>query len=142
MKGWDNSAIVVAVVMLIGGCRMTQSAVFQAKPLESMKAVPASESTHALDTELTAYLRGRYLLVSASYYRAPAMIPWLAISKSVQNQMAEMSIQPAIFEWNEPGVDFIEVYPQEKHDAAFAVAMPRGSKSDAEKLVGFYVLGK
>jgi len=80
----------------------------------------------------------KYTIASARYFAVPGEVPWFAVSKSVQNQMAETSIQRVIFEWNDPGIDFVEVYPQ--GDGAFAVAMPKGTKSSAEKLIGFYVL--
>jgi len=66
--------------------------------------------------------------------------PWIAISKSVQNQMAAKSIHKMMFPWYEPGIDFIEIYPQGKNGAAFALAMPKSADFDGDKLIGFYVL--
>ena len=132
---------VIALAMLAWGCGMADTKAFQPKPLDSMKEVPASGDSKKLDTELTAFLRDKYAIASARYYQVPAEIPWIAVSKSVQNQMAEKSIRPIMFEWYEPGIDFIEVYPQGKDGAAFALAMPKGSDPGAGKLAGFYVLG-
>jgi len=140
MRTWKNAKIVVALTMTAWGCGVAETTVFQPKPLDSMKEVPATEDSKKLDAEVTAFLRNKYAIASARYYQAPGEIPWIAVSKSVQNQMAEKSIRRTMFEWYEPGIDFVEVYPQGKNGAAFAVAMPKGTKSSADKLVGFYVL--
>jgi len=52
--------------------------------------------------------------------------------------MGERSIPRAAYAWHEPGLDFVEVYPQ--GGSAFAVAMPKGTKTSSPKLVAFYVL--
>ena len=52
---------------------------------------------------------------------------WVAISKNVENQMLEKSINRVPFEWTNPDMDFVDVYPQ--GDSAFAV-----------KVVGYDVL--
>ncbi|MFO1425028.1 MAG: hypothetical protein U1F70_15520 [Candidatus Competibacteraceae bacterium] len=119
---------------------MTETMVFQPKPLDGMKEVSASKDSDKLDAEAVAFLRGRFLIESARYYQVPSEIPWIAVSKSVQNQMAQRSIQRKMFEWYEPGIDFVEVYPQGNHGAAFALAMSKGANPSADKLVGFYVL--
>lgn len=119
---------------------MTETVVFQPKPLDSMKEVSASKDSEKLDAEVIAFFRDQFSIKSARYYQVPGEIPWIAVSKSVQNQMAARSIQQTMFEWYEPGIDFIEVYPQGNHGAAFAVAMPKGANLSADKLVGFYVL--
>ena len=129
----------MAVVLMAWGCSMAETNVFRPKPLEGMVEVAASEQSEALDAEATAFLRGRYAIESARYYHLEGEVPWIALSKSVQNQMAERSIERTLFEWYEPGLDFTEVYPQGP-DAAFAIAMPGASAPDAEKLVAFYVL--
>ena len=90
---------------------------------------------------MTALLRNKYAIVSARYYRVAGDVPWLAVAKSVQNQMAQKSIQRTMLDWYEPGIDFIEIYPQGTSGAAFALAMPKGTKTNSDKLVGFYVLG-
>jgi len=138
MKPWKNARIVVALAMM-WGCGMAET-VFQPKPLDYMKAVPATEKSRKLDAEVTEFLRKQYVIASAHYYDVPGEVPWIAVSKTVQNQMLEKSFEPVYFKWYEPGLDFVEVYPQ-GNGAAFAVAMPKGTKSSAEKLVGFYVLG-
>ena len=140
MRTWKYARILVTLAMMVSGCGMGKSTVFQPKPLDGMKEVPASAESKKLDAEVTAFLRNKYAIASARYYQVPGEIPWIAVSKSVQNQMAEKSIQPVMFEWYEPGIDFVEVYPQGNNGAAFAVAMPKGTKSSSDKLVGFYVL--
>lgn len=142
MRLWKNTGIIVTLMLAIVAweCGMTETKVFQAKPLDSMKEVPASKDSEKLDAEATAFFRGRFLIQSARYYQVSAKVPWIAISKSVQNQMAEKSIQRTMFEWYEPGIDFVEIYPQANDSAAFAVAMPKDTNLNADKLVGFYVL--
>jgi len=119
---------------------MANSAVPQPRPLDGMKEVPASAESKKLDQELTTFLRGKYSISSGRYYEVPQEIPIIAVFKSVQNQMAEKSIQRKMFEWHEPGIDFVEVYPQGQDGSAFAVAMPKGTKGNQVKLAGFYVL--
>jgi hypothetical protein len=140
MQLWKGARIAVAVAIVTWGCGMADITVFQPKPLDRMKEVPGSADSKKLDAEVTAFLRNKYVIASAHYYQTPGEIPWIAVSKSVQNQMAEKSIQRTMLEWYEPGIDFVELYPQGKNGAAFAVAMPKGTKSDADKLVGYYVL--
>jgi hypothetical protein len=140
MTTWKHARILVALAMLAWGCGMAETKVFQPKPLDGVKDAAASEASRKLDAEVTAFLRDKFAISSARYYLAPAAIPWIAVSKSVQNQMAEKSVQRTMFEWYEPGLDFVEVYPQGGSGGAFAVAMPKGSNPSAEKLVGFYVL--
>lgn len=139
MRIWKNARIVAALGIAALGCGMAD-AVFQPKPLDAMKEVPAAEESKKLDADVTAFLRNQYAIASARYYHVPGEIPWIAVSKSVQNQMAEKKIEQKLFDWEEPGIDFVEVYPQGKKGAAFAVAMPTGTKSSADKLVGFYIL--
>lgn len=131
---------VVLLAMTAWGCGMADVKVVQPKPLDGMKEVAASGDTAKLDAEVKAFLRDKFVIASGRYYQVPAEIPWIAVSKSVQNQMAEKSFKPAMFEWYEPGIDFVEVYPQGKEGAAFAVAMPKGASPSGEKLVGYYVL--
>jgi hypothetical protein len=141
MRTWKNTITVVALAMLLAwGCGMAEIKVFQPKPLDGMKEVPASEDSEKLDAEAIAFFRDQLTIDSARYYQVPGAIPWIAVSKSVQNQMAEKSIQWTMFDWYEPGIDFVEVYLQGNNGAAFAVAMPKGTNLSADKLVGFYVL--
>ena len=130
----------MALVVLSWGCGMAEVKVFQPKPLDGMKEAAASADSRKLDAEVTAFLRDKFAIASARYYQVPAEIPWIAVSKTVQNQMAEKSIKRTMFEWYEPGIDFVEIYPQGKDGAAFAVAMPKGASPGGEKLVGFYAL--
>lgn len=131
---------VLALALTPGGGVLAMSGVFQPVPLETMRAVPVTNESRKLDAEVIVFLRGKYKIKSGHYYQVPAEIPWIAVSKSIQNQMAEKSIPKQLFEWYEPGLDFVEIYPQSKSDIAFAVAMLKGTKSNSKKLVGFYVL--
>ena len=63
---------------------------------------------------------------------------WVAISKNVENQMLEKSINRVPFEWTNPDMDFVDVYPQ--GDSAFAVAMYSKTASSKVKVVGYDVL--
>jgi hypothetical protein len=144
MITWKNTKTVMvatlSLALLQWGCIMAETKVFQPKPLDGMKEVTASENSAKLDAETKSFLRDQFSIKSARYYLVPGEIPWIAVSKSIHNQMAEKSIQRKMFEWYEPGIDFVEIYPQGKNGAAFAVAMPKGSNPSANKLVGFYVL--
>src|SRR5258705_11717435 len=104
MRTWRNAKIVVALGMMASGCGMAESAVFQPKPLDSVKEAAAGEESKKLDAEVTAFLRNKYAIASARYYQVPGEIPWNAVSKSVQNQMAEKSIQRTMLEGYEPGI--------------------------------------
>ena len=141
MSIWKDARIPVAVALLAWGCGMAENAVFEPKPIVGMSEAPAGEDSKKLDAELTAFLRNKHAIASARYYRVPADIAWMALTKSVQNQMAEKSIQRIMFDWFEPGLDLVEMYPQGKSGAGFALAMPKGTNPKADKLVGFYVLG-
>ncbi|WP_320043228.1 hypothetical protein [uncultured Desulfobacter sp.] len=119
---------------------MAETMIFQPKPIEGMIKVPASADSGKLDQEVKTFCRGQFAIGSASYYQVAGEIPWLAISKSIQNQMAAKSIERTMFDWYEPGIDFIEIYPQGKNGGAFALAMPKESNLGADKLIGFYIL--
>ncbi len=140
MKTWQNATVTMTLAMLASGCAVDESSVFQAKPLEYMKEVPVSEQSKKLDAEVMTFVRDQYAISSAHYYEVSGEIPWIAISKSVQNQMAEKSFQRKMFEWWEPGIDFVEVYPQGNQGDAFGLAMPKNTKSSSNKLVAFYFL--
>lgn len=101
-------------------------------------AADAKADIAALHDELTKYLRDKYTIQSGSYFRFSKDVPWVAISKNVQNQMAEKSIERVVFEWNNPGYDSVDVYPQGK--TAFAVAMHSKSGPGKPKFVGYFVL--
>jgi len=98
----------------------------------------ATAEVEALRNEVTRFLRGKYRIQSETFYRFRGDVPWVAISKNVQNQMAEKSIQRAIYDWNNPGYDFVDVYPQ--GDGAFAVAMSAKGDASHGRLVGYFVL--
>jgi hypothetical protein len=140
MSTWKY-AKVATFALLTWGCGMAESVEFQPKPPDGASTVGAGAETGKLDADVTALLRDKYAIVSARYYRVAGDVPWLAVAKSVQNQMAQKSIQRTMLDWYEPGIDFIEIYPQGTSGAAFALAMPKGTKTNSDKLVGFYVLG-
>lgn len=142
MQTCNNILAIVAVGLTIfaWGCGQVNTKVFQPKPLEGLKEVSPSGNTEKLDSEANAFFRNRYTIVSAHYYKVPAELPWIAVSKSVSNQMADKSIQRKLFEWYKLGVDFFDVYPQGNNTTAFALAMPKETNFNAEKLVAFYVL--
>ncbi len=71
---------------------MAETMIFQPKPIEGMIKVPASADSGKLDQEVKTFCRGQFAIGSASYYQVAGEIPWLAISKSIQNQMAAKSI--------------------------------------------------
>lgn len=94
-----------------------------------------------LNNEVIKYLHDESLtIISAQYYDFSGDVPWVAIAKNVQNQMLEKSIMKAKYEWNNPGYDLVDVYPQK--DSAFAVAMYSKHVKNKTKLVGYYVLKK
>lgn len=142
MRTWKNITIFVVLGLAIfsWGCAMAETKVFQPKPLDGMKEVPVSDDSRKLDAEVIAFLRDSFSIKSARYYKVPDEIPWIAVSKSVQNQMVEKSIQRTMFDWYEPGIDFVEIYPQGNNSNAFAIAMPKETNPSADKLVGFYIL--
>lgn len=108
---------------------------------DHVKVVDAAGATAdiaALVEEVTKFLRGKYAIKSGSYYRFRGDVPWVAISKNVQNQMAEKSIERVIYHWSNPGYDFVDVYPQ--GDTAFAVGMYSKNGPGKSKLVGYFVL--
>jgi hypothetical protein len=137
----QHARISLAFALLLWGCHLAESAIVEPKPLASAKELTAGDESKKLDADVIEFVRGRYTIVSARYYRIGADVPWVAISKNVQNQMAEKSIKRVMLDWYEPGIDFVETYPQGQEGAAVAVAMPKGAKSSAEKIVGYYVLG-
>jgi hypothetical protein len=144
MHKWRDARIpaLAAAVWLTLGCGMAENkALVQPKPPANAKEIQAGDESRKLDTDVTTLLRGKYGIVSGRYFRVAGDIPWVAVAKAVQNEMAEKSIQRTMLDWYEPGIDFLEIYPQGKAGEAFAVAMPKGARSSAEKVVGYYVLG-
>ncbi len=106
--------------------------------VKTVAKADAKADIAALNDEVTKYLRDKYSIESGSYYRFSKDVPWVAISKNVQNQMVEKSIRPVFFEWHNPGYDFVDIYPQGK--TAFAVAMLSKSGPGKPKFVGYFVL--
>jgi hypothetical protein len=105
---------------------------------EHVKVAGVTADIAAFHKEVTKFLRDKYAIKSGNYYRFRGDVPWVAISKQVQNQMAEKSIQRVLYDWNNPGYDFVDVYPQ--GDTAFAVAMYAKGNRGKSKLVGYFVL--
>lgn len=141
---WKSMGLVAAVALAVTSLAwrgsMAEIKVFQPEPLGGMKEVSASADSKKLDAEAVEYFRGQFSIASARYYLTPSEIPWIAVSKSVQNQMEEKSIRRLVFDWYEPGIDFVDVYPQDNNKAAVAVVMARGTALNADRLVGYYVL--
>lgn len=108
------------------------------KYVTAVAAGSAPEAAKKLDADVIKFLRGAYTIKSVHYYRFDPDVPWVAITKDVQNQMLKKSIKRVFYEWFEPGLDLIEVYPQGK--TAFAVAMDSKTPPGAESFVGYYVL--
>jgi hypothetical protein len=100
----------------------------------------AGANGKALDAEVAKFLRREYKIKSVIYYQLNGDIPWIAVSKNVQNQMLEKAVKKKVFAWNNPGIDLIDVYPQK--EGAFAVAMYTKTAPDKDKLVGYYLLTK
>jgi hypothetical protein len=140
MGRWKFWSSVVVIAFCAWGCGMAETRVIQPKPPDGTKEVKPSGETRILDAEVKTFLRDEFTIVSARYFQPASAIPWISISKSVQNQMAEKSVKRTMFEWYEPGLDFVEVYPQEKNRGAFALAIPKESRLDSVRLIGFYVL--
>jgi hypothetical protein len=140
MGTWKNAIFLVVTAIFAWGCGMAEPKVVQPKPPNGMKEVKSSEESKKLDAEVREFLRSEYTIASARYFARESDIPWISISKSVQNQMAEKSIKPTMFAWYEPGLDFVEVYPQPAQGGAFALAKPKEGSLDAVELIGYYVL--
>jgi hypothetical protein len=131
--------------LLTTGCNMAETAT-PASPIEALGAehiksapLPANaKSAAALDDQLLALVGKDYGIKSSQYFKVARDIPWIAIAKNVQNQMLEKSIKKGDFSWEDPGLVFVEVYPQGA--AAFAVAMDSNTADAPEKFIGYYVL--
>ncbi len=126
------------LALVLAGCSMFESRPFQPKPWDNMRQIAASDATRVLDGEVSAFLRDKYTIVSARHFQVAADTSWISVSKFVQNEMAAKSFKPVMFDWYEPGLDTIDVYPQGK--SGFAVAQPKETRPTEEKLIGFYVL--
>jgi hypothetical protein len=136
---------VVIAGFLTAGCSMAET-VTPVSPIEALggdyiKSAPASgnaKSVKSLDGQLLALVGKQYKVKSSQYYKVAKDIPWIAISKNVQNQMLEKSIQKADFPWEDPGITFVEIYPQ--GTGAFAVAMDDSTVDSPEKFISYFVL--
>jgi hypothetical protein len=127
--------------LFMSGCSMAET-ITPKPPVENYaKEVAAASSpalAKALDGVVTKYLRGTYKIKSVQYYKFKSDVPWVAISKEVQNQMLEKSVKRSFFDWNEPGIDIIDVYPQGK--TAFVIAMDKKALLAKKQFVGYYVV--
>jgi hypothetical protein len=140
---WQGAhlATVVMFGLLSSGCTMADTISANPPTGDHVKVVAAADAKAdiaVLHDEVTKYLRDKYTIQSGNYFRFSKDVPWVAISKNVENQMAEKSIERVFFEWNNPGYDFVDVYPQ--GNTAFAVAMNSKSGPGKPKLVGYFVL--
>ncbi len=120
----------------------TPTSPVEALGAEYIKAAPASAnaaSVKALNGQLQALVGKQYKIKSATYYKVAKDIPWIAIAKNVQNQMLEKSVKKGDFPWENPGITYVDVYPQ--GTSAFALAMDTSSAKKAQKFIGYYVLG-
>jgi hypothetical protein len=139
---WWNAFLAATFLGLaVSGCSMADTATPKSPDekyatLVDAKSVP--DAAKKLDAEVIKFVRGAYTLKSAHYYRFDADVPWVAITKDVQNQMLKKSVKRIFYEWFEPGYDLIEIYPQGK--TAFAVAMDSKTLRGEKNIVGYYVL--
>lgn len=113
------------------------------KALGSSLAKQISGSSHnvgkkALDAQVTKIFGSKYVISSSQYFAVSVDVPWVAISKNVQNQMLERSISQAHYGHENPGIVLIDFYPQPH--GAFVLAMDKSSSHQGEKLVGYFVL--
>jgi hypothetical protein len=139
-RKWRTTGIVVSIC-LAAGCIMSEPLTVKSpveKGVQEVAKADAPELAMRLDAELVRFLRTTYAIKSVHYYRFQKGIPWVAISKRVQNEMSEKSINRVAYDWEEPGIDFVDVYSQGKN--GFAVAMLKDTPTDSEKFVGYYLL--
>lgn len=92
----------------------------------------------ALDAQVTKIFGSKYRIASSRYFAASADVSWVAISKSVQNQMLERSIKRSHYDSEKPGIVLVDFYPQPH--GAFVLAMDRNAGRQGERLVGYFVL--
>ena len=134
-------ATAVVFGLLSSGCTMADTVTAIPPTGDHVKTVAAADAKAdiaMLHDEVSKYLRDKYTIESGQYFRFSKDVPWVAISKNVQNQMVEKSIQRVFFEWDNPGFDFVDIYPQ--GNTAFAVAMLSKSGPGKPKFVGYFVL--
>jgi hypothetical protein len=127
--------------LFMSGCSMAETITPKPPVEDYAKEVAATSSpvlAKALDGVVTRYLRGTYKIKSVQYYKFKSDVPWVAISKEVQNQMLEKSVKRSFFDWNEPGIDIIDIYPQGK--TAFVIAMDKKALLSKKQFVGYYVV--
>ena len=92
----------------------------------------------ALEAQVAAAFGSKYAIMASHYFSVSTDVPWVAISKNVQNQMLERSINRTHYYKENPGVDLIDFYPQSH--GAFVLAMSKNSGRQSERLVGYFVL--
>jgi hypothetical protein len=106
--------------------------------VRELRADERLDARKLMDAEVLAFARKGYAIASAQYFEFDGAIPWVAIATTVKNQMAERSIARQVPSWNDPGYDFVELYPQPS--GVFAVAMAKSTAKEARRVVGYYVL--
>lgn len=106
--------------------------------IREVSASGDAKSAKALDGQLLALIGKQYKIKSSHYYKVAKDMPWVAIAKNVQNQMLEKSVKKGQFPWEDPGIVFLDVYPQ--GTSAFAVAMDSSTAKSSQKFIGYYVL--
>ncbi|RYE92528.1 MAG: hypothetical protein EOO77_46670 [Oxalobacteraceae bacterium] len=135
----------VFLLLLSTGYGMTD--IQQPKPLDEalgtnlVKQVTGQsrdERNKALDTRVTATFGGKYQIASSRYFSVSTDVTWLAVSKNVQNQMLERSMNRGHYDKENPGILLIDFYPQPH--GAFVLAMDANSGKQGHKLVGYFVL--
>ena len=92
----------------------------------------------ALSAQVIEIFGSKYTISGSHYFAVSADVPWIAISKNVQNQMLERSIHQSHYDKADPGIVLVDFYPQPH--GAFVLAMDKGSSRESEKLVGYFVL--
>jgi hypothetical protein len=106
--------------------------------IKAASATASAKNAKALDSQVLGLVGKHYKIKSAHYYRVAKDMPWVAISKNVQNQMLEKKVNKGQFAWENPGIVFVEVYPQ--GTSAFAVAMDGSTAKSVQKFIGYYEL--
>src|SRR5438034_273280 len=93
---------ILVATLLLGGCtRMAESnvegIVTPASPSKQyaveVTAAQMPSETKQLDAEVTQFLRQSAAIRSVRYYKFSKDVPWIAISKDVQNQMSAKSVK-------------------------------------------------
>jgi hypothetical protein len=106
-----------------------------------MSPAPESIDTAEFDSDVAAYMRGRFNVVSARYYYTAGGAEWLSIAKNVEDQFWGSPMKRVDMGWLEGGINTIQVFATSDDREGFAVAQPNGTKRNGEeRLVGYYKL--